>query len=1339
VRNTTSSEQNTRESNARQMSKPKAAPPAPHLITLGGSALVRVSGGEPLLAAGKPLALLCYLAFSPRRAASREHLVDLLWSDAEPDRARHVLRQTLWYIRQATGDDIVSARDGELSLRGDVTADRDEFLRAVDQGDLDRALALYPGDFLPGLSVPGGAAFDQWADVERYRLRAAFLRAGEALIRRHLGTGHARDALPLARRLRDAAPLSEQTWRLLLEAHSAAGDPVGAGMEADALERLLTTEGREPEPATRALIRVARRTPAEAPGGERGLTAELVGRERQFSQIVRAWEEAGRGHGRHVHVVSPAGFGKTRLLGEIQARLRAAGARVVALRAVPGERHLTGGLIAELAHALAPLPGGAAVSPSAAGTLVALHPAVSSFYNAPADLTTGEDALRRRTAALIELVAAVADEGPLAVILDDLHWADTQSRAVISGLSGRLGKEPVLLVTSARTGTPADPATAEALRLTLEPLTTQQVEALLASVARLPDDPWVESAVPLIHQAASGCPLLVLETLQLALERNLLSLTDGRWECGEPEALKRQLRSGSALRHRVAALDRTSAWLLLVLAVAGTPLSLDQLAWVTRRPPADLEPVLAQLELRGLVTRVADDWAPGHDEIGALAIEIAPPGAVKAADKELGLLWLTDAERDPGLLARAGPHLAAAEEWTGLERAYAAWVRRARRRGDRGNPRELAIEILGERSEASLTGRLVRSLPPYLRLGVDSPGRAAAAAMFVVAIAAGAAALGRRPPPPDIELAVFAGGDADSSRLQTATLRRAVWSDLREVTPGSSHPFPAALNEVPAPRPGRDEWAYSTAVPDSGTIDIFLLTPQGVRRRLTFARGDDGSPIWSPDGEMMAFSSARWSPRSHYNLGLLDPDTRVVRRLTRTDATDGAGQWSPDGSRIAFARRYWTDRPVGLCWVTPDGTRLHCGGTRDRIGPSNIVGWTDPRHLLVLDGTELGPLILFDWDRDSGEVIEPSVAKAALSPDGKWLATLEPVRGKSAFQWMVRPMDAPDQKRPLVLGADPAGYRVVWREPPGPGRWIEHLDATLPGDTARLGIPAHVDVEGRDPRGRPVDAPVLEYASRDTLVATIDSTGLLTPRRRGLVTIVVSAGGWRVDSLRVPVRAAWSRTEIDEDWSDSLARFRAFGDPSPLVLRLPAGPRVFWTHGDSSFPSGLLSRQTFDAREGLGLEVAISVPTSLGQWQSLALDLTSGVDTVGVAQWDFRTGALPFLPDAPQRSCGVGLPAREGTLAHERIGALSGGNTRELSRPDLLNGTWHRLRVQIFPDGRCGLAIDGKEVDVGPEAIPLSDPFRLVLQGQSVRTRVLVGHLTVWRGVRTDVDWSRAP
>jgi len=266
-----------------------------------------------------------------------------------------------------------------------------------------------------------------------------------------LSVGRFVDAQRLARRLRDADPHEEATWVLLLETLMSAGARVGAAAEADMFERVLAADGREPERDTRALLQRVRRTSPDGPhaGPFKPLVATLVGRDREFGVLARAWDRARAGQGGHVHVEGHPGIGKTRLLRDFHARLEAGGAHTLYLRARFAGRRVVFGVASELVAALAEMPGSTAVSPGAIPALVALNPMLSARFPATPDVARGEEALRRRTLAVLDLLAAVAEEQPVAVLCDDLQWIDPASSDLFQWLFSKLDELRVLCVTTA--------------------------------------------------------------------------------------------------------------------------------------------------------------------------------------------------------------------------------------------------------------------------------------------------------------------------------------------------------------------------------------------------------------------------------------------------------------------------------------------------------------------------------------------------------------------------------------------------------------------------------------------------------------------------------------------------------------------------------------------------------------------------------------------------------------------------------------------------------------------------------------------------------------------------
>jgi Tol biopolymer transport system component len=62
--------------------------------------------------------------------------------------------------------------------------------------------------------------------------------------------------------------------------------------------------------------------------------------------------------------------------------------------------------------------------------------------------------------------------------------------------------------------------------------------------------------------------------------------------------------------------------------------------------------------------------------------------------------------------------------------------------------------------------------------------------------------------------------------------------------------------------------------------------------------GDDTAPVWSPDGQKIAFVSRRDGNREIY---VMDSDGQNLANVTRHPADDWTPAWSPDSSRLAFS------------------------------------------------------------------------------------------------------------------------------------------------------------------------------------------------------------------------------------------------------------------------------------------------------------------------------------------------------------------------------------------------------------------------------------------------------
>src|SRR5436309_5959374 len=222
-----------------------AMPDAPKLsLRVLGPARVTVGGAEapppPELLWRKHLALLVYLARSPRKSRTREHLVGLLWSDRDEKQARHSLSEALRVLRLVLGDAAVQADVDQVRLATDgVTLDCDRFAALAARGEWDSAAALVEGEFLEGLALPGANQFETWLGTERALWRAQGLNALVQCAEAQLARGDTAAAARAALGAVGLDPTSEPAARAAMRALALAGDRAAALRVAERLARAL--------------------------------------------------------------------------------------------------------------------------------------------------------------------------------------------------------------------------------------------------------------------------------------------------------------------------------------------------------------------------------------------------------------------------------------------------------------------------------------------------------------------------------------------------------------------------------------------------------------------------------------------------------------------------------------------------------------------------------------------------------------------------------------------------------------------------------------------------------------------------------------------------------------------------------------------------------------------------------------------------------------------------------------------------------------------------------------------------------------------------------------------
>ncbi len=393
----------------------------------------------------KNLALLVYLARSPKRVRTREHLIGLLWADKPEKDARHSLNEAVRVLRHAAGGRGIESDATQVRVApGAVELDIDTLEALVAAGDYARAAALIHGDFLEGFSVPGTSDFETWLAAERAHWRRRCVDVLVYSAQQLLASGDVATANDTAQRARQLDWRPETAVRTAMRGLALAGDRAGAlALFEDFTAKLRDELGAEPDAETRGLAARVRQertwrlpeTVRQAGARESGSRrAPLVGRSLELEQLVDVWTACGVQRRATVAVIAgDAGTGKTRLAEELAARARLDGAVVAAVRAVEADRSdAWSGVLGIACGGLLDAPGAAGASP----------PMLAQLRGATPVEAPGR--------ALSEVLQAVADEQPVVVFVDDAHWLDRESLLALGAVARDLARSPVLcLITAA--------------------------------------------------------------------------------------------------------------------------------------------------------------------------------------------------------------------------------------------------------------------------------------------------------------------------------------------------------------------------------------------------------------------------------------------------------------------------------------------------------------------------------------------------------------------------------------------------------------------------------------------------------------------------------------------------------------------------------------------------------------------------------------------------------------------------------------------------------------------------------------------------------------------------
>lgn len=640
--------------------------------------------------------LLKILLTERPRPVSSDRLIEILWPNSTPEAAATTLRSAINALRNVLEPErpnrapsryiITQAPGYAFHLHPDIWLDVETFEKELESArhadnpqqryrHLESAVALYHDDYL--ISDP----YADWVQNERERLQELFFHALLQLAELQAANGDFVAAIASCRQVLARDEVRENAYQALMRYQAESGDSAAALLTFERCRNVLSEElGADPSPLTQLLHQRILNGEIESPtqafghpphssaepaaaGHSRTLGSEplvpqrtllpvvdnhfleiFVGREAEVALVEDRLTHALHGHGDVVVLAGEAGVGKTRLAYPILQQATAADATVLSVTCRPLEQQLPFAPLADLlGRYLHSLPEGALHAlPAASLTQLAqiipsLQDRMPSLPVPSLDGTIGADENRQRLIdGVVGFLTALARLRPLVLFVDDLHWADHDTLAVLGRLIQRVGDVALLVMLAYRTD---DLAENEDLSVLLHDIRRHQEHKLMQverlrphhvrDIVHLLLRPYQTRAgvelADALFAATQGNALFVTEAVRDLLERQSAHETPptGSGEAVDNASLQLPLRRNRRVQEvileRIQRLPGAAQELLQLAAVLGRDFSLDLLEAIAPADPVESLKVL--LERKFLVERADERIDFSHQIVRQVAYD----------------------------------------------------------------------------------------------------------------------------------------------------------------------------------------------------------------------------------------------------------------------------------------------------------------------------------------------------------------------------------------------------------------------------------------------------------------------------------------------------------------------------------------------------------------------------------------------------------------------------------------------------------------------------------------------------------------------------------------------
>lgn len=486
---------------------------------LGGFQIADDNGIITDIPGKKVRLLLAYLVLHADAPQSRRQIAFDFWPDSTEKQALSNLRKLIHDLRESLPhiepylniSSLFIQWNNDLPYYLDVR-EFEQAAKAPTLHELQQAEMLYRGELMPGF-------YEEWLRSERDLLAQMFMKTQERLVFLLEIQRDYASAIYMAQKLLVHNRLNETYYRTLMRLYALNKDTAGVRTTYEKLCSHMEEEfGAAPDEETLYLynrLTQCRTEEADVAPDTSGQTS-LVGRIDEWGIALRVWNQAIAGRPQLLLLKGEAGIGKTRLALEFKTWVERQGISTAFTGCYPSVRSLSYTPVINWLRSF-PLP---QMNSSGLSELARLLPELHEKYpDLPVPGPIQENWQLSRWYDAIERM--LFSDLPLLLILDDIHWSDSETIQFLSYLLRSDSGAKLLIIATMRTEQSVDESVARMItdiqlerkltEIELAPLNKEDTQYLMAATV---GDAFADKRLPDLYAMTGGNPLFIVETLK---------------------------------------------------------------------------------------------------------------------------------------------------------------------------------------------------------------------------------------------------------------------------------------------------------------------------------------------------------------------------------------------------------------------------------------------------------------------------------------------------------------------------------------------------------------------------------------------------------------------------------------------------------------------------------------------------------------------------------------------------------------------------------------------------------------------------------------------------------